>query len=292
MTPSRRLAVLGAGEGWHTDDLRRAAAERGAGADVLAVDDLELRAGGEGTRWLAAGTPLESYDGVLVRIVPRGSLEQVVYRMDLLQQLEAAGIPVLNPPKAIERTVDKSLATGLLEQAGLPTPRTTVTESFDRAMEAFRELGDVIVKPLFGSNGRGMVRVTDEEIAYRVFRAIQLERGVFYLQETIAHPGSDVRAFVLGGRVVGCIRRRAAGWRTNLARGASAEPFDLPEEWERLALGAAAALGVEYAGVDLLPDETGRVWVLEVNGIPGWRGLRGATGVDVAGLLVDRLLGR
>ena len=89
-------------------------------------------------------------------------------------------------------------------------------------MAAFRELGDVIVKPLFGSMGLGMVRVSDEEMAYRVFRTIEQIRGVYYLQQTIDHEGRDIRAFVIRGRVFGAIERRAEGWRTNLARGGRA----------------------------------------------------------------------
>ena len=98
-----------------------------------------------------------------------------------------------------------------------------------------------------------------------------------------------MRAFVIGGRVFAAIERRADGWRTNLARGGSACAFQLSPEWTSLALRAAAAVGAEYAGVDLLPARDGTVSVLEVNGIPGWRGLQEATGLDVAGALVDRL---
>ena len=156
-------------------------------------------------------------------------------------------------------------------------------------MAAFRELGDIIVKPLFGSMGLGMVRVSDEEMAYRVFRTIEQIRGVYYLQQTIDHDGRDIRVFVIGGTVFGAIERLSDGWRTNLARGGSARPIQLSPEWSALAVRAAAAVGAEYAGVDLLPARDGTVSVLEVNGIPGWRGLQEATGLDVAAALVDRL---
>ena len=139
------------------------------------------------------------------------------------------------------------------------------------------------MKPLFGSMGLGMVRVSDEEMAFRVFRTIEQIRGVYYLQRTIDHEGRDVRAFVVGGRVFGAIERRADGWRTNLARGGSAQAGPALAEWSSLAVRAAAAVGAEYAGVDLLPARDGTVYVLEVNGIPGWRGLQEATGLDVAG---------
>jgi RimK family alpha-L-glutamate ligase len=166
-----------------------------------------------------------------------------------------------------------------------------VCDSVEEAFVAFRELGDVIVKPLFGSMGLGMVRVSDEEMAYRVFRTIEQIRGVFYLQRTIDHEGRDIRAFVLGGRVLGAIERRSDGWRTNLARGGTAGAVELSREWASLAVRAAAAVGAEYAGVDLLPARDGTVYVLEVNGIPGWQGLQEATGLDVAGAIIEQLTG-
>jgi RimK family alpha-L-glutamate ligase len=232
---------------------------------------------------------LDRADAVFARIIPSGSLEQIIFRVDALHCLEERGTRVMNSPRAIERTVDKLWTSALLERCGLPTPRTVICEQADEAMAAYRALGDVIVKPLFGSMGLGMVRVTDEEMAYRVFRTIEQIRGVYYLQQAIEHEGRDVRAFVIGGRVFAAIERRAEGWRTNLAQGGSARPFELPPAWTSLAVRAAAAAGAEYAGVDLLPARDGSVWVLEVNGIPGWRGLQEATGLDVAGALVDQL---
>lgn len=226
---------------------------------------------------------------MLARIIPSGSLEQIMYRVDALHRLEDRGVRVMNSPRAIERTVDKFWTSSLLEQCGLPTPDTIVCETPDEAFAAFRELRDVIVKPLFGSMGLGMVRVTDEEMAFRVFKTIEQIRGVYYLQRTVDHDGRDIRAFVVGGRVLAAVERRSEGWRTNLSRGGRGQPVELPEAWSALALRAAAAVGAEYAGVDLLPSRDGTVYVIEVNGIPGWEGLQKATGVDVAGALVERL---
>jgi len=216
-------------------------------------------------------------------------LEQIIFRVDALHRLEERGVRVVNSPRAIERTVDKFWTSTLLERCGIPTPETIVCDDVDEAFAAFRDLGDVIIKPLFGSMGLGMVRVSDEEMAYRVFRTIEQIRGVYYVQRTIDHDGTDVRAFVLGGRVIAAIERRAAGWRTNLARGGTARTVMPTEQMGGLAVRAAAAVGADYAGVDLLTGRDGRTYVLEVNGIPGWRGLQEATGLDVAGQLVDYL---
>src|SRR5262249_58449628 len=137
----------------------------------------------------------------------------------------AGGGMVQTPPRALEICIDKYLATSLLEAAGLPVPPTIVCQSSDDAMAAFASLsGDVVVKPLFGSEGRGMVRISDEEIAWRTFRAIERTDSVLYLQKFIDHPGWDLRVFVLNGDVRAAMRRHARdGWRTNVAQGGRGE---------------------------------------------------------------------
>ncbi len=287
-----RVAILAARQGWHTDELCRALAARGHEGCVLPYEALVARLGGAAPGFAAGGTDLGACDAVLARIIPAGSLEQIIFRVDALHVLEEQGIPVINSPRTIERTVDKLWTTAILEQAGLAVPETVVCESPDDAMAAFRALGDVIVKPLFGSMGLGMVRVTTEEMAFRVSRTLEAIRGVYYVQRAIDHDGCDVRVFVVGGRVVGAIERSAAGWKTNLARGGRARGTTLSAARTELALGAAGAVGADYAGVDLLPARDGTDYVVEVNGIPGWRGLQEATSIDVAATIVEHLLGR
>ncbi len=149
----------------------------------------------------------------------------------------------------------------------------------------------MVIKPIFGSMGHGMTRVSDADVAFRVVRALEQVRAVFYVQRAVDHGGRDVRVFVVGGAVLGAIERLApeGEWRTNVSRRGLARRFELPPEWSALAVRAAAAVGADYAGVDLLPSRDGRVFVLEVNGIPGWQGLQEATGLDVAGAIVDHL---
>ncbi len=291
-TRTMKIAVLSTRSGWHTDELQRAILERGHQPFLLPYESLVARLGAhaDGLPKLGADAPdLFDCDAVLARIIPNGSLEQIIYRVDALHWLEDAGVAVVNPPRAIERTVDKFYTSALLQRAGLATPQTIVCERAEDAASAFRTLGDVIVKPLFGSMGLGMVRVSDEETAWRVFRALEAIRGVYYLQRAIPHEGRDIRAFVIGDRVVAAIERRSPGWRTNISRGGEARAVTLSPEMHAMALRAARAVDAVYAGVDLLPAHDGTVYVLEVNGIPGWRGLQEATSFDVAGALIDHM---
>ncbi len=284
-----RVALLSSGRGWHTEALQQALRARGHTCQRLPITQLAARIG-PASHLESGGHALDECDAVLVRLIPRGSLEQIIFRLDALHLLAARGVRVMNSPRAIERTVDKYYTSGLLMQAGLPTPRTVVCEACSAALEAFEVLGgDVIVKPLFGSMGLGLARIQDAAVAYRVFHALELERAVYYIQETIPHAGRDLRALVVGGRVVAAMARVAEGWRTNLAQGGRAEPVTLTAEQTALCLRAAAVIGADYAGVDLLPAADGAHYVLEVNGIPGWRGLQEVVPVDIAEALVRHL---
>jgi len=289
------VPILSARTGWHTDELLRALAARGHTGTVVPYESLVARIAPRTTTGSlsADSQQMLSAPAVLARIIPNGSLEQIIYRVDALHWLEERGVRVMNSPRAIERCVDKFYTSALLHEAGLDTPETVVCERIDDAMAAVREMGDVIVKPLFGSMGHGMVRVSDPETAFRVFRALELARTVFYLQRVVEHAGCDVRAFVVGNRVIAAIERRArdGGWRTNISLGGEARAIDLPSAWSELALTAARAVGADYAGVDLLPASDGTIHVLEVNGIPGWSGAQKATSVDIAGAIVDHLIG-
>jgi RimK family alpha-L-glutamate ligase len=287
-----KVAILGSRSGWHEARLARALGERGVEPVVAPITAL-VAGVADGVRLAAGGVRLDDCAAVIVRAIPGGSLEQVIFRVDALHRLARLGVAVVNSPRCIERTVDKYFTSTLLEEAGLPTPRTRVCERLDDALAAFEALGgDVVVKPLFGSEGRGIVRVSDPDLAYRTCRALEVTRSVFYLQEFVAHGGRDIRVFVVGGRLVAAMTRRGAGWKTNVSQGARTEPLALPDALERLSVQAAALLEADYAGVDLLRTDDGRVLVIEVNGIPGWRGLQQTTDVDVAGVIAEHAIAR
>jgi RimK family alpha-L-glutamate ligase len=281
-----RLAILSSGLGWHVQDLLRAATKRGIEIDLQDFRTLHASIPTLST----AHRPLPT--AYLVRTMPAGSLEQVIFRMDVLHAAESAAIPVFNPPRALECCIDKYLTTQRLAAAGLPVPRTWCGQRADDAMTAYQQLGgDVVIKPLFGSEGRGIVRVSDSETAWRVCHAVENTGGALYLQEFIEQGGWDVRAFVLGDRVLAAMKRYGRDWRTNIAQGGRAEPFALGEKETALALAAARAVGCPIAGVDLLLGSNGWL-VLEVNGVPGWRALSMACDIDVAGAVLDFIAGR
>lgn len=287
------LAALVSGTGWHVADLLRAAALLDVELRALPFAEVSAEVGGKLGKVSAGGVALEGVDAVLVRMMPPGSLEQVVFRMDALHRLAAVGVPVWNPPRAVEAAVDKYLTLSLLERRGIPVPRTWAGQTAEQALQAFDELGgDVVLKPLFGSEGRGLVRIGDREMAWRCFYALERIGAVLYLQKWIRNPGRDLRLFVLRGRVIGAMRRtaRLGEWRANVAMGGRAEAFHPDPTAERLAIAATAAVGAVFAGVDLVEDlDRGELVAIEVNAVPGWRALSQVTGVDVAAALIEAL---
>ena len=293
-----KIAILSNADTWHVADLLRAAELRKLPIEV--ADPEKLRAEcparpGSPQSVRCEDLELTELDALLVRSIPGGSLEQVVYRMDVLHSLQTAGVTVINKPRALEAAVDKSLCLSRLRDAGLPVPRTLVCENPDEAMEAFDALGTrALLKPLFGSEGRGIQRPQNPDEARSAIREIASARGVFYLQEYIDHGGSDLRLLVIGGEVAASMRRRAppGEWLTNIARGGSGEAADAGEALENLAIRAAAAIGADIAGIDILEGPDGAPRILEVNAIPGWRAISDVSGKDFSLAVLDYTLAR
>jgi ribosomal protein S6--L-glutamate ligase len=286
-----KIAIFAKPQSWYYRDLSRAAAERGHRCWRIDFPKLTASLGASGIGLAAGDEDLSSFDAVIVRTMPPGSLEQVVFRMDALWRLEAAGACVLNPPKAIECAVDKYLASARLERAGLTVPSTVVCERADDALAAFERLeGDVVIKPLFGSEGRGIVRVSDPEMALRACRTLERLGAVLYLQRFIENEGFDIRVLVLDGRVLGGIRRRANGdFRANVSCRGTAEPHEITEREAACAIAATRATDASFAGVDLLYGRDGTCYVIEVNAVPGWQAFGRVTGIDVAAEVIARL---
>lgn len=282
-----RLVIFTDEPGWHGRALRRWFARQGFEACFVSLLSCRVELGSAGNGLCIPGFTDELPLGAFVRGVPGGSLEAITLRLDYLHLLEAVGCPVFNSGRAIERTVDKAMTTLLLRHHGIPTPETFVGESLEAAREyVLHALGrgeTLVKKPLFGSQGKGLRRITAvEQLDYL------MPGEVAYLQRFVRTgdgPFRDCRVMVIDGRAMAAMERYSQHWITNRAQGASCRSLPLQEPLAELAERAAAAVGAAYAGVDLLRDANGQWLVTEVNGIPAWQGLQRATGVDVTALL-------
>lgn len=282
-----RLLILGSPDSWYIRDLRRAAGT---------ADQIEAHRFGQLDRWVRgpAGTGPATlagrWDAVLVRSMPPGSLEQVIFRMDVLMQWSLDGVPVVNPPKSLEAAIDKYLALQRLANAGIPVPQTYACQTAEQALAAFDQMGhDAVVKPLFGSEGRGITRVSDPALAERAFRMLEQLGAVIYLQTFIHHDRQDIRLLVIGDHIWAMRRHNGADWRANVSRGGQSEPFHADQQLRTLAFDCVRCVGAEMAGVDVLIDREGQPNVIEVNAVPGWRALARTLQVDIAKQVLDYL---
>jgi len=288
----RRIAIVTDEPGWHGARLREAFARRGWDSEYVSLQGCGFDLSGGG-----AGLKIPGFDelpaGVFVRGVPGGTLEQVVFYLDLLHALSRLGVCVYNDGHAIERSVDKGMASFLLHTAGIPTPASWVVgEGQDLSQllqNEFKAGNELVLKPLFGSQGEGLIRVQETGD----LPGSEACNGVYYLQRFIPTGGDDAhdwRVFVIDGRAVAAMRRQGRGWISNVAQGARCHPAVLDTELRGLAEAAVAALDMNYAGVDILRDGSGNPYVIEINSIPAWKGLQRVCPVDVAQQLADDFL--
>ncbi|UOK70998.1 ATP-grasp domain-containing protein [Ancylobacter polymorphus] len=275
---------------WHTRRLKAAIAREGFPVLVLSLNDCGFAIGGTAHGLLLPGLGDALPAAAFVRLIAKGSTEQITARLGLLHALSALGVKVMNDARAIERCVDKSMTSFLIAQAGLPTPRSFVGE--DRAaMQALLDAapGDMVLKPLFGAQGRGIRRLAPRALLPEPEKV----GGLYYLQDFVAAPSAesyqDWRVFVIGGTVTGAMLRRSPVWITNIHQGAVGVPAPFDARAHELAIRATAAVGADYAGVDLIEDAQGQFQVLEVNSMPAWKGLQQATGLDIASALARHL---
>ncbi len=292
---SQRIAIITDDPGWHGRELHKAFNARGYHCTNVSLTDCYLRTGSEGDSLFIPGFEGTLPTGVFVRGVPGGTLEEVVFYLDILHALRELNVFVYNGARAIERSVDKGMTSFLLEQSGLATPPTWVGNHVHQAYSFIRkqlELGcKVVIKPLFGSQGKNLQLIT----RHSDLTNFEVYNKIYYLQKYIdtgTKEAHDWRLFVIGGQVVAAMRRQSSSWITNVAAGGKCYPAVLDEEFAAIARAAVRAVRMYYGGVDIIRDHDGKLWTTEVNSIPAWRGLQSVSGVTVAERLVAHFLDR
>jgi RimK family alpha-L-glutamate ligase len=290
----REVAIVTDEPGWHGRQLKKSLKKHDIKSQYVSLTDCIIVIN-RGVKEIIIPGFNTSPLGIFVRGVPGGTLEQVIFRLNILHALYDSGIPVYNTPKAIERTVDKSLTSLLLSRAGIPTPTTWICETPEHAkiiLDKETLNGKKIVsKPLFGSQGVGIHLldnksglIHDEKFA-----------GIYYLQRFIERQNNeytDIRVLVLDGVAKAAMLRRGKEWLTNRSQGASCEPLILDKSIADLAESACKILNIDYAGVDIIQDKKGHFYIIEVNSIPAWHGLQSVVNFDIASCLIDSFVGQ
>ncbi len=290
--PSRKLVgILSRKRSlYSTRRLVEAAKQRGHRAIVL--DTLRCN------MVIAPSAPRMLYRGVDVRgldvVIPRIGASITPYGLAVVNQLDMMGVPLVNNSVPIARSRDKLRCLQLLAKFGIDIPRTVMAHDRSNVAKLVEEVGGLpaIIKLIRGTQGVGvMIASTLAEVQTIVNTFWDLGQEII-LQEFIAESkGSDVRALVVGGQVVGAMRRKAkkGEFRANLHRGGEGKPLDLPAAYAETAVRASQIIGLEIAGVDLLESAQGPK-ILEINSSPGFEGLERATQKDIAGAMIDHAI--
>ncbi|MGH6796762.1 MAG: ATP-grasp domain-containing protein [Roseiarcus sp.] len=276
---------------WHARQMEAAFAAVGA-----RVERIDLAACGFDTK-SASGLALPFLgsrlpDAVHVRTLSAGSFEAITKRLGVLHALAKLGVVVWNDARAIERCVDKSMTSFLLARAGVPTPPTWTMESAEAAralVEREAPRGPLVLKPLFGAQGVGLRLIRRSED----LPGPEDVAGVYYLQRFQSNGTrdfADYRLFVLRGRVVAAMMRRASTWITNVKQGGQPLAVAPDPGMERLAVAAAETVGAAIAGVDVLVGADGAPTVLEVNSMPAWSGLQKVSKRNIAEAIASALM--
>ncbi len=233
---------------------------------------------------------LEDFDAVLTRTMPPGSLEQITFRLANLHAHVAGGHTVINQPRGLELAIDKFAALEHISRLGYDVPETMVVQNRRDAMEAFKALGsDCVVKPLFGGEGRGVMRIVDAELAWYCFSTLEQLGAIFYVQRFISPGGCDTRLLVIGDSTIALRRENANDFRTNVSGGAVCREVTASDDQIKMARHITTTMGLAFASVDILDSDDGRPRVLEVNAVPGWRGAQKVTEENIADLIIQTL---
>lgn len=282
-----RFGVISAylADDWHSQRLLGACAARGR-ADAFAPSQFALRVEHGVWQVLAGGRDVRLWD---VFLLPRALGEEGDHDFQCMvyEAIAACGVPVINDVRALLIAEDKPQGSWRLARAGVPTPDAVAVQTLPEALEALDTLGAAVAKPPYGSLGEGIVRVSrrDRRRAARTLAEMLRAHRVIYLQKLVGSERRhrDLRLFVVGDRVAAAVERVAAAgeFRTNVHLGGRPRAYAFSATLERLAVAAARAIGLAYAGVDVVETDAGPT-VIEVNGTPRWEGILRATGRDMA----------
>ncbi|MEM8669959.1 MAG: RimK family alpha-L-glutamate ligase [Planctomycetota bacterium] len=287
-----QFLCLGVGDGWHSQQLQKACEANDATLVGAAYESLGAQIESGRTVLSCEAGPLDRFDAILTRTMPMGSLETITFRLSILHHLHAqrARPAIVNPPRSLEMAIDKFATLARVRDLGYSVPETIAVQSRAEAMAAWSALGgDCIVKPLFGGEGRGVMRITERELAWTAFSTLEQIQSVMYVQRFVPPGGRDTRLLVIGGEVLGIYRQNDRDFRANVAGGGRSEAIELDQALVDMAHRISDSIGLTFAAVDLIHTSDGSPMVIEVNGIPGWKGAQATTQDSIAERIVRHL---
>ncbi len=286
-----RIGVVGTPGGWSSEKLADTVGELTGQRYLIDMEKvvLDLHRG----KVLYEELDLSSFDALMIKKIGARYSPDLLDRLEILRFLYENGVKMFSSPINITRVLDRLSCTVTLGLAGIPMPPTTVTEEADAALNAVREYGEAVFKPLYSSKAKGMIVIADGPEAKRQIDVFKSEHPIMYIQKRIDHQGRDLGIAFLGGEYLTTYARcgNEASWNTTTRSGGKYAPFDPPKDIITLARNAQSLFGLDFTCVDVALTEEGPV-VFEVSAFGGFRGIQAARNMDVARMFVQYTLGR
>ena len=287
-----KIGVVGIPGGWSSEKLADAVAAQTGSRILIDMEKIDVCLSTGKVRFNELD--LSSLDGIMVKKINSIYSPADLDRLEILRFLQAQGVSIFSKPDNIIRLIDRLACTVTLRNAGIPMPKTVITEDVSLAKEAVQRLGSVVLKPLYSTKARGMITLDSSEAELEekisVFRQTN---SVMYIQEMVDIPGRDLGVVFLGGRYLATYARQGSGesWNTTINSGGHYVAHEPPAEILQLAEKAQAPFALDFTCVDVVETSNGPM-VFEVSAFGGYRGLQDSHGIDAAKLYTEYVVER
>jgi len=279
-------------DGWHTNQIAEVFKKNNKELNIIKINETSIAIDeNPKLKYQDFEISFDKVKGAFVRGIPGGTLEEICFHLDILHYLELENVTVYNNTLCIEKSVDKVRTSCILTSAGIPTPNTFITTNIKHLKNFQNQFlkNDLVCKPIFGSQGKGL-EILNKNNYHPDYEMLN---NVYYLQEFIEHPDEiyvDWRLFVIENEVIASMSREGSSWINNVASGAICKPFKPSQEMIKLAIDSSNALGMNYAGVDIMLGKDGYM-VTEVNSIPAWKGIQSVSeNINIAEMMIGNFL--
>ena len=287
----KKLIILTDKNGWHCKQLKTSAEKKGFDVSIEDLRNLSLHIENKDFHVLDSKNQRIAFSNIFIRYIPGGSLEEIVHYLNILRSLKMNGCNVINTAPQIEKTVDKSLTSLILRDNNINTPDTWVFRDDDQLYEKVNKLLEkdiLIYKPLFGSQGENIVKIKNIDD----LKKIKNSTNIYYLQKFIeTKPSHDYRVLVISNtrnRKIYSMARYGKTFINNISAGGECTPIALGKEIIEKSIEVSKLFQMPFCGIDLIKERE-KIYVIEINSVPAWRGLQSITEDNISESITDLL---
>jgi len=295
MKKNKNVIIFSNNHDWHSKQLKKELKKLSCNVFYRSLEDCYINTSLKNNIYIP-GFKNNLPDGCFVRIIGKGSFEQITRRLTILHALKEQKIPLFNDVECIEKTTDKSMTTFLLSKSGLKTPTTWVPEKKRSAEKILKKQSKKklisILKPLFGSQGKGIKVLKNNKLSKTFENVYYLQNFENIKTKQLKNNWQDFRILLCQNKVVASIARRNRKRITNISQGAKPIKINSNNKMKKIAIEASSLVKADYAGVDLIKNKNGDIKVIEINSIPAWKGLQKTSKKNIAATLAKAFLNK